>query len=377
MRIVLTRREALDTPDGINIFLFSLAEALLESGHEVIVLSSAWSDREKLRQFYSLKQWPETVSLGEHRSIKYLDSLKVWVTKGQRVIKSLNPDVVILNGAVPLRLKALTCTVSHDAERRMSRIPYFRTAFKRYCYARSEMIVATCDEVRDELCADLGVSPSRVEVIPTCVQLGSYVQKPLEEREDAILHMGTVDYKNPEASIRAFGRMATPGKKLYITGKATEELKTLAASLPSAFRNGVEFLGYVPAPRLIELLGTVKVVSVPSNYAAPVASPTVIEALASGTPVVASPSISRQVLEDGVNGFMRTPEDEQSMALAYESLLTDSHVWKRMAANALQSSGNFSARRVADLYLRLINGHPTRAVHSAGNHQPVAIKSVN
>lgn len=68
MRIILTRREGLDTPDGINIFLFSLAEALLEMGHEVVVVSSAQSDRNKLREYYPVRRWPEIVPLGVHHS---------------------------------------------------------------------------------------------------------------------------------------------------------------------------------------------------------------------------------------------------------------------------------------------------------------------
>jgi hypothetical protein len=33
MHMVMTRREALDDPDGIDISLFSMADALQESGH--------------------------------------------------------------------------------------------------------------------------------------------------------------------------------------------------------------------------------------------------------------------------------------------------------------------------------------------------------
>jgi glycosyltransferase involved in cell wall biosynthesis len=353
MHIVMTRREALDTPDGINIFLFSLAEALLEGGHEVTVVGSAWTDEAKVREFYPLRRWPRIVSLGEHRSVHYLQSLRAWMTKGKRIIRSLQPDMVILNGAVPLRFDALTCSVSHDAEKRMDRVPLFRTAFKRLCYGKADLIVATCDEVRDALSADLGIEPGRIAVIPTCVRLATYTRKPVAERENAILHMGTVDYKNPVSSVRAFARTKTAGARLYITGKPTPELLQELAQLPEPVRRRVELPGYVSAARLLEMLGTVKVVSVPSNYVAPVASPTVIESLASATPVVASRSISRQVLTDGVNGYVCDSSDAAAMASAYDALLEDGQAWQRMSSAALETAGAFAAGRVAEQYLRL------------------------
>jgi glycosyltransferase involved in cell wall biosynthesis len=353
MHIVMTRREALDTPDGINIFLFSLAEALLEGGHEVTVVGSAWTDEAKVHEFYPLRLWPRVVSLGEHRSVHYLRSLRAWMTRGKQVIRGLKPDMVILNGAVPVRFDALTCAVSHDAEKRMERVPFFRTAFKRFCYGKADLIVATCDEVRDALSADLGMAPERIAVIPTCVRLSTYTCKPGSARENAILHMGTVDYKNPVSSVRAFARTKTEGARLYITGKPTPELLHELELLPEQVRRRVELPGYVSAARLLELLGTVKVVSVPSNYVAPVASPTAIESLASATPVVASRSISRQVLTDGVNGYVCDSADAAAMAAGFDALLENGEAWQRMSAAALQTAGAFAAGRVADQYLRL------------------------
>ena len=353
MRIVLTRREALDVPDGINIFLFTLAEALLDRGHEVIIVSSAASDPKKIREYYPLRNWPDVVPLGTHTSVHYTRSLRAWLAKGKQVIRGLRPDMVIVNGAVPVRLDALTCTVSHDAEKRMERFPMLRDGFKRFCYRKSDLIVATCDEVRSALSRDLKVPETRISVIPTCVKLSTYTNRPAGERENAILHMGTVDYKNPLGTLNAFAALKSKDAILYITGKATEPLKAALAALPEETRRRVVMPGYVSSERLIELLGTVKIVSVPSNYAAAVASPTVIEALASGTPVVTSTSISRQVVMDGENGFVRDSSDHEAVAAACDALLSDEHVWQSMSANALRSAGQFSADRVAGLYLQL------------------------
>jgi glycosyltransferase involved in cell wall biosynthesis len=353
LRIVLTRREALDTPDGINIFLFTLAEALIDGGHQVSIVSSAASDQRKVREYYPLERWPELVPLGEHSSVHYGRSMTAWLAKGRQTIRDLRPDMVILNGAVPVRFDALTCTVSHDAEKRMDRIPLLRNGFKRYCYGRSDVIVATCDEVRTALSRDLRFSEDAIAVIPTCVKLSSYTNQPLARRENAILHIGTVDYKNPLGSLNAFAAMQGEDAVLYITGRPTPALESAVMSLPPAIRKRVALLGFVSSARLTELQGTVKIVSVPSNYAAAVASPTVIEALASGTPVVASTSISRQVLVDGENGYVRNSADAVAVASACDTLLSDGRLWQMMSDNATRSAEQFSADRVAGLYLQL------------------------
>jgi glycosyltransferase involved in cell wall biosynthesis len=238
----------------------------------------------------------------------------------------------------------------------MEHLPFFRTAFKRFCYSKSDLIVATCDEVRDFLANDLGIAPDRISVIPTCVRLDTYMNRPYSQRENAVLHMGTVDYKNPLSTLNAFAQTPASDARLYITGKATPELKAAISALPKGVRDRVELPGYVSSARLIELLGTVKVVSVPSNYVAPVASPTVIEALAAGTPVVASTSISKFVLRDGENGYIRPSSEPAAMAQAYQTLLHDRSVWERLSANAAASANMFSAGHVADLYLRLGSG---------------------
>ncbi|MBX5495777.1 MAG: glycosyltransferase family 4 protein [Bryobacteraceae bacterium] len=353
MHVVLTRREALDVPDGINIFLFSLAEALMEQGHQVTVVSTAANDENKIREYFAPKYWPQIVALGQHKEIQYRKALTTWLKRGRKVLAALRPDFVVLNGAVPVKLPGLTCTVSHDLERRMDRYPMLRTLFKRWSYGRSDLIVATCNEVRDGLSRELDLEPDVISVIPTCVRLSTYSNQPLSERENAVLHMGTVDYKNPAASIMAFRHVATGDRKLYITGKVTRSLEQTLSALPQAVRQRIVLLGYVSSAELIRLLGSVKVVSVPSVYDAPVASPTVIEALASGTPVVASHSISKQVLEHDRNGFVCDPADNHQFARAYEQLLSDDDTWLRIATNARHSAERFCSHRIARMYVEL------------------------
>jgi glycosyltransferase involved in cell wall biosynthesis len=108
----------------------------------------------------------------------------------------------------------------------------------------------------------------------------------------------------------------------------------------------------IPHGQLKDLLSSVRVVSVPSRYDCPVASPTVLEAFASGTPVVASTSISRDLLLDGINGYAVPDALIEQGSRRIQSLLHDDNEWERMSAAARLTAESFSAEAVARRYLR-------------------------
>ncbi|MEA2582809.1 MAG: hypothetical protein QOF33_894 [Thermomicrobiales bacterium] len=354
MRVVITRRFALDVPDGINIFIFSLSQELLEMGNEVTVVANTVSSKDKVREFYKMSRYPESIALSERSHFNHEAGrmLATWYLKGRKVVDDARPDLVIVNGALPFTFRATTCTVSHDLEPHGGRIGFVRPLYKGLSYRRSDRIVATCTEVRDGLSKELRVDSSLIDVIPTCIDTKAYENEEFDARENAILHMGTVGYKNPIATIKAFARVRSDCT-LYITGRMEEYIEDFIRGLPQSIRDRIEFLGYASAERLKRLLGTVKIVSVPSQYVVPVASPTVLEAFASGTPVVASRSISRDILRHDDNGFVCQAEDEQEMSRRFELLLDDAGRWKAMSLNASRTAEYFSARRVAERYLEL------------------------
>ena len=357
MKIVITRREALSVPDGINIFIFSLADELIRNGHKVIVVSNLFSDTKKIKDFFELDHYPEIISMGVPKEMGYIKSVVTWLLKGKKLINKLSPDLVIVNGAIPISFNALSCTVSHDLERRLPYLWKMRMWYKRFAYRKSRYIVVTCSELKVKLAKELSVNTDKIQVIPTCINLNGYIRKPLTERENAILHMGTVDYKNPLTTIKAFNLLEAESAeniKLYITGKINRRLINFILKLRPCVQKKIKLLGYISAERLKELIGSVKIVSVPSNYFVPVASPTVIESFASGTPVVGSLSISRDILVDGYNGYSCDTRKEGGFASSFSNLLNDEKVWLNMSCNAIESCKKFSAKNIADLYLGLL-----------------------
>jgi glycosyltransferase involved in cell wall biosynthesis len=147
--------------------------------------------------------------------------------------------------------------------------------------------------------------------------------------------------------------MKTPGALLYITGTTSGELTEKVSSLDPELQTRIKLVGEVSSDELKRLLGTVRVVSVPSIYVAPVASPSAIEGLASGTPVAASRSISTEVINDGLNSVFCDFQQAEQTAQVFDRLMTDNEWWQSLSEQGLMSATNFSSQSVAEKYVDL------------------------
>ena len=194
---------------------------------------------------------------------------------------------------------------------------------------------------------------TKIHIIPTCVNLSAYRNRPVQERQPAVLHMGTVGYKNPLSTLRAFALVRNTRARCYVTGNLNREIDDFVSGIDPSIRKRIEFVGFVSAEKPRALLGSVRVISVPSRYWVLVASPSAIEGLASGTPVIGSPSISRDVLKSGVNGYICEPENHSELAAHMDRLLEDDQIWTDMSLGAQESAKRFSSDHVSQEYLSL------------------------
>lgn len=353
MRFVITRRESLDLPDGINSFIFSCSDAMTKSGHDVHIISPTHSCRAKVADYFDSPKYTNLHSLSDKANPTHREMLVAWQRHGLRLVAELEPDLVMVNGALPFRMPSPSCTISHDLERRWSYGSLVRRIYKMYCYRTTNRTVATCTELRDSLAAEIHMANTSINIIPTCINTNVYANRPLHQREAAILHMGAARYKNPIATVNAFAWLQPRAANLYMTGNPSVQLKSRLAELPTSIRDRIYLLGIVPASELRRLLSTVRVVSVPSTYVAPVASPTVLESFASGTPVVTTPSISKDLLEHGQNGFSVNPSDAAAMAKLFDLLLTDDASWIKMSSAATLRSSLFDGVYISEKYVTL------------------------
>jgi glycosyltransferase involved in cell wall biosynthesis len=212
MRIVLTRREGLDSPDGVNIFLVALGQALSDLGHEVkLVVGSLQSEAEYRRLLAPRLDLPilalsSTPLTGPASAIAWL--------RAKRAIDRFRPDLVVHSEAVPLPLRGIVVQAVHDLEPRSGRLAPIWRSIRRFSARRSHYVVATTTELRDELVRDLGLPPHKFVVIPKCIELQAYQGASASARERAILHSGTLPYKDPVATIRAFSALNDPSVRM-------------------------------------------------------------------------------------------------------------------------------------------------------------------
>ena len=152
----------------------------------------------------------------------------------------------------------------------------------------------------------------------------------------AILDAGPITAERTAAisgvAIRAFARIVErePVTRLWIAGEGPEgaALETLAAALGIAAN--VDFLGHVPRSELEPRLGAAWVQCVPSIWQEPFGLVT-IEALARGTPVVASAvGAQPELIVPDRTGRLVPPGDADALANAIGDLLADRDAADRM-----------------------------------------------
>jgi glycosyltransferase involved in cell wall biosynthesis len=361
MRIVLTRREALDSPDGINIFIVSLAQALSDLDHEVKIVVGSLQSHAEYRRLLAPRLDLPILALSR-TPLTGLASAAAWL-RAKWTIDRFRPDLVVHSEAVPLPLRGTIVQVVHNLELRSGRLAPVWRIIRRFSTRRSDYVVATTTELRDELVRDLGMPRHQLAVIPKCIDLQAYRGIDLAARERAILHSGTLPYKDPAATIRAFGVLDDPSVGLYVAGDITRPTQAAVDALPDRIRRRVTLLGPADGQTVRGLHGRVRVAAFPTRYAIPVASATVMEAIASGTPIVGSSRLSRDVLVNGVNGLVADP-DPSAMAIALRSVLNDDALWLRLSAGARRMAQQFDAFRVARQYIELASARSPRQLPS-------------
>jgi glycosyltransferase involved in cell wall biosynthesis len=354
MRVVLTRREAFDYPDGINIFIVSLAQALVDQGHDVLIVAGSMESRDEYERLLRPRRDLSIVAL-RRRPPGRLRSAMAWLD-GKRAIERFEPDLVIENEAVPVSLPGTVVQVIHDLERRSEVLAPLWRDIRRFITRRSDHIVATTPELQSELIGDLDVPAEKIALIPKCIERQAYRPVAREGRMRAILHAGTEPYKQPEATIRAFGMLGDSSVDLYLTGVITDAVKHALLTLPRRLRERVTLMGVASGDVVRRLHGEVLIDAFPTRYAVPVGSATVMEALASGTPIVSSARLSQILIDHDVNGLIAEPTDI-ALAGAFKTILDDGARWDRMSEAALRMAQQFDSASIARQYVQLA---PTR-----------------
>jgi len=216
MNIAIIRRWDVSTVDGVNRFIFTLADGLRRLGHRVLVLSHHVKENpSNLPNLFGVDVEVRTIG---NACRGYVECMWDWFTRGSRILSEFEPNMIIVNGVVPLRLKTFKVAVNHGNAVFELRRSFLKRYIAKWLYSMYDYIVCVSSKVTSEM-GELGLTCD--EVIPIPLILENYIPKPYSEREPIVLHVGTSPRKRPDVSINAVKLLRERGYdvKLVIVGR--------------------------------------------------------------------------------------------------------------------------------------------------------------
>lgn len=373
---------------GIERALVSLAGAMLERGHQVTVITFAPESTDFFRLAPDAPRVSLNIRLGAPTPL-----LQLWSTTRARLqalraaIDASQPDVVIshapqINVPTLLAMRGSVVPVivtEHgdvpvrpEADRPWLWKKWIWYRLRRYCYPSAFRIVSVSRAI-DRSFAWLpaerrAVIHNPAPSIPAHASTHSALPVGLDPHRPWMISMGRLSHaKGHDLLLTAFARIAPqfPQWQLVIIGdgELRESLHRLADEL--VHKNQVVFTGALASP--FALLGRAQFFVLASRYEGfPMA---VAEALACGLPVIATDCPSRprkfgergrvaggirELVRDGVDGFLVPPEDPDALADAMARWMQSPQERSQMAQQTASGTTRFSRERVIEDWERLL-----------------------
>lgn len=205
------------------------------------------------------------------------------------------------------------------------------------CACSAAAIVSVSNTRAEELLA-AGLPSNNLVVIPNAVENAAAAPLPPDaprERDLVVILSRLVKPKGVQYAIAAMPRVlrARPNARLAIAGSGRYAWQLRRAVHRRGLDEHVEFAGYLAHPEA--LLQHASLLVFPSVDAGEAMPTVILEAYASGVPVVASPTGGvREIVFDGHTGLLVQPGDPDALADAMIDLLEDPARARQMGASA-------------------------------------------
>ena len=357
LRVGIDGRAFTSPAAGVRRYVSELVPALLSSadGLDLIALGGV-ADSVPAGMRHVAEPWHPPTNLG-------------WAAVGlPRAARRAAVDLIHAPAyTAPLHAAVPTVLTIHDVsyERHPEWYPYRRDWLRRAFYRRSARVAAhilTDSEFsRGEIAAAYDILPDRITVAPLGVSRSfgqadhsAPTQLPIGVVAPFLLHVGDLhERRNLSVVVQALAdartRLETPALSLVLAGVdrgVGDRLAAVAAEQGSA--DAVIRLGAVSEQTLRLLYHGAVALVYPSRYEG--FGLPVLEAMASGTPVLASRAASiPEVL--GESGMLLDPDDPRRWAEAIIQVVTDAVLRARLRADGLARAAMFTWERTARITL--------------------------
>ena len=209
---------------------------------------------------------------------------------------------------------------------------------------RAWRVLTVSEYSRHDIADWSGVDLSRIHVVGNGV---SPVFRPgpgRASRDRFFLHVGRrAGHKNIRGLLQAFAISALAGEfRMVFTGTADEP--TMQHARDVGVLDHIRFSGPIDDEALLDLYQRSTALVYPSmheGFGLPV-----VEAMATGTPVVTSTTTSMPEIAGGGNALLADPADPEQIAQAMRRLAEDAQLWSTLATRGLARAHEFTWDRV-------------------------------
>lgn len=341
--------------DGIGTFMFQLGSALIEEGHNVEIIGIGEKEskrKEFFRNLFGVKNLPEVSSIpktsfSSFNAGRALNSL----IRGSREIRKKDPDLLILNSLIPILWEGIQIDVNHTPYQKGSwNLNKIEKVYRKILYRRMDKVITVSSSLKQKL--KEVIPQKKISVIPPCINTQRYKSMSWDKRENLILHIGTSKRKNFDETLRAFRLIENKISdiNLYLVGSDTPYLRE-EVEIDFSNEENIQWLGEASKEQLVKLLSKAKVVSFPSKaesfgYVA-------VESLSSGTPLVGSKSIPKQLIEHNQTGYRVNLGNHKERAKYFTKILRNDELGKNLSRNCENISKKYDSRKIAKRYIHL------------------------
>ena len=210
--------------------------------------------------------------------------------------------------------------------------------------------------------------PGHYEIIPNGIDLERFTMdvSPFEEYRDSklnILFVGRLEFrKGVNYLLKAYLRIKSefPDSRVLIVGPGTRLRKRYERWVKKNRLEDIIFIGYVSSDDLLRYYQTADIFCAPATSRESFGI-VLLEAMAMGKPIVATNIEGyASVATDGEDSLLVPPQNDQEMAWALGTHLSDENLRREMGNRGRQKAERYSwehvAGRVLDYYGRVLDG---------------------